>query len=276
MTGKDRRMQRLFRGPNHRCLMVPLDHGPWLGPIKGIDRPQSIVRQVLAGGANALLVSPGVARLIEPITDASVGLVLRVSLTLGLAPEARQETPVATVETALRLDADAVAVSIFFGRGGETETMRFLGDLTERCQRFGVPVLAEMMPPQDHAFQSEAIAHAARIGFEMGADIIKTNYCGDIAAFREVVASSPVPIVVAGGPKRAEGGDDTLQLVRDVVEAGAAGVAIGRRVWQDEEPPRLVRGMYCILFGEAPSLYPPHSFAPLVDELGRGKGEGNG
>jgi DhnA family fructose-bisphosphate aldolase class Ia len=248
MTGKERRMRRLFRGSAGRCLMVPLDHGPWLGPIKGIDRPQSIVRQVLAGGANALLVSPGVARLIEPDIDASVGLVLRVSLTLGLAPEARQETPVATVETALRLDADAVAVSIFFGRGGEVETMRFLGKLAERCQRYGVPVLAEMMPAQDQAFEPGAIAHAARIGFEMGADVIKTNYCGEVEAFRHVVATSPVPIVVAGGPRKAESGDDTLQIVRDVVAAGAAGVAIGRRVWQDEDPQRLVREMHRILF----------------------------
>ncbi len=247
MTGKDRRMRRLFRGSQQRCLMVPLDHGPWLGPIKGIDRPYSLVQQVVAGGANALLVTPGMARLVEPVAD-PVGLVLRVSITLGLAPEARQETPVATVETALRLDADAVAVSIFFGRGGEVETMRFLGNLAERCQRFGVPVLAEMMPAQDQAYQPAAIAHAARIGFEMGADIVKTNYCGDVAAFRDVVATCPIPIVVAGGPKNSGSGDDTLQVVRDVVAAGAGGVAIGRRVWQDENPQRLVREMHGILF----------------------------
>jgi fructose-bisphosphate aldolase / 2-amino-3,7-dideoxy-D-threo-hept-6-ulosonate synthase len=247
MTGKERRMRRLFRGLEQRCLMVPLDHGPWLGPIKGIDRPKAIVQQVVAGGANALLVTPGMARLIEVAED-PVGLVLRVSITLGLAPEARQETPVATAETALRLDADAVAVSIFFGRGGEVETMRFLGGLTERCQRYGMPVLAEMMPAQDQAYEPGAIAHAARIGFEMGADIIKTNYCGEVAAFRDVVATCPVPILVAGGPKRQGSGDDTLQVVRDVVAAGAGGVAIGRRVWQDENPQHLVREMHGILF----------------------------
>jgi DhnA family fructose-bisphosphate aldolase class Ia len=251
MTGKERRMRRLFQGPDQRCLMVPLDHGAWLGPIKGIDRPLPIVRQVLAGGANALLISPGVARLVEPIVDPMVGVALRVSLTLGLAPEARQETPVATVETALRLDADAVAVSIFYGRGGEVETMRFLGKLAERCHRFGVPVLAEMMPPESQAFQPAAIAHAARIGFEMGADIVKTNYCGEIEAFRQVVASAPIPIVVAGGPKKADGNSDTLQIVRDVVAAGAAGVAIGRRVWQAPDPQHLVREIYGILFPDA-------------------------
>jgi DhnA family fructose-bisphosphate aldolase class Ia len=208
------------------------------------------VQQVLAGGANALLVSPGVARTVQPIVGAEVGIVLRVSITLGLAPEARQETPVATVETALRMDADAVAVSIFFGRGGEVETMRFLGDLNEECNRFGVPVLAEMMPSMDDAYNPEAIAHAARIGFEMGADVVKTNYCGDVAAFRHVVSSSPVPIVVAGGPKKGDGADDLVQLVREVVEAGAAGVAIGRRVWQSEDPQAAVRQIHGVLFPE--------------------------
>ena len=251
MTGKDRRLGRVLKGPNRRCLMVPLDHGPWLGPVKGIDRPRPIVEQVLAGGANALLISPGVTRAVEPVMGPDIGIVLRVSITLGLAPEARQETPVATAETAVCLDADAVAVSIFFGRGEEVATMRFLGRLTEQCYRFGMPVLAEMMPMMDNSYDAVAIAHAARIGFEMGADIIKTNYCGDVEAFKDVVASSPVPIVVAGGPKKESGGDGTLRMVREIVEAGAAGVAIGRRVWQSQDPQATVRGMHGILFPES-------------------------
>ncbi|HSR30062.1 MAG TPA: 2-amino-3,7-dideoxy-D-threo-hept-6-ulosonate synthase [Anaerolineae bacterium] len=248
MTGKERRLGRLLKGPERRCLLVPLDHGPWLGPVRGIECPKSVVREVLAGGANALLITPGVVRAVESITGPSVGIVLRVSITLGLAPEAKQETPVATVDTALRMDADAVAVSIFFGRGQEVSTMRFLGELTEQCARYGVPVLAEMMPTLDDAYDPEAIAHAARIGFEMGADMIKTNYCGDVAAFEHVVASSPVPIVVAGGPRQESGKDGTFQMVREIIEAGAAGVAIGRRVWQSEDPQRMVREIHSILF----------------------------
>jgi fructose-bisphosphate aldolase / 2-amino-3,7-dideoxy-D-threo-hept-6-ulosonate synthase len=251
MTGKERRMRRLFTGPNRRCLMIPLDHGPWLGPVKGIDRPQLIARQAEKGGANALLVSPGVARVVEPVVGTEMGIVLRVSLAMGLAPEARQETPVATVATALCLDADAVAVSIFFGRGGEVDTMRFLGELAEECSSFGVPVLAEMMPATDQAYSPDAIAHAARIGFEMGADMVKTNYCGDVEAFRHVVSSSPVPILVAGGPKREGGLDDLEHLAREVVEAGAAGVAIGRRVWQSDDPSAAVRSIHRVLFPAA-------------------------
>jgi fructose-bisphosphate aldolase/2-amino-3,7-dideoxy-D-threo-hept-6-ulosonate synthase len=248
MVGKKRRLKRLFRGAHERCLLVPLDHGPWLGPVDGIVRPQEVVEKLLAGGANALLVSPGFYRAIEPVLEPSTAVVLRVSLAMGLAPDATQETPVATIDTALRMDADAVAVSIFFGRGGEVATMRYLGKLTERCSRFGMPVLAEMMPAQDAAYDAEAIAHAARIGFELGADIVKTNYCGAVEPFRRVVASSPVPILTAGGPRKDGGDEGTLQMVREVVEAGAGGVAIGRRVWQSDDPETLVRKIHSTLF----------------------------
>jgi len=251
MTGRNRRLRRFFIGPEKRCLMVPMDHGPWIGPVKGIEEPASTVQKVLAGGANALLITPGVARLVEPLTEPAVGIALRVSISMGLAPEARQETPVATVETALRMDAGAVAVSIFFGRGHEVTTMRFLGKLTEQCSRYGMPVLAEMMPSMDDAYDPVAIAHAARIGFEMGADIVKTNYCGDIEAFKHVVASSPIPIIVAGGPSTQAGDESTLQMARDAVEAGAAGVAIGRRVWQADNPQKLVEEIHGVLFSGA-------------------------
>ena len=177
MTGKTRRMGRLLKGAERRCLLVPLDHGPWLGPTRGIHAPLEIATKVLAGGANALLVTPGFTKAIMPALGPAVGIVLRVSILPGLAPGAMQETPIASVETALRLDADAVAVSIFFGRGDEGQTLRFLGELTEACNRYDLPVVAEMMPPADKSFDADAIGHAARIGFELGADIIKTNLC---------------------------------------------------------------------------------------------------
>jgi fructose-bisphosphate aldolase/2-amino-3,7-dideoxy-D-threo-hept-6-ulosonate synthase len=239
MTGKSRRLKRLFIGPKKRCLLVPLDHGPWLGPLTGIDRPANIVSKVVAGGANALLVTPGFMQTIEPVTKPETGIVLRVSLSAGLSPEAVQEIPSVTATTAVRLDADAVAVSIFFGRGGEVNMMRWLGQLIEECQGLDIPVLAEMMPPGDKFYDAEAIAHAARIGMELGADIIKTNYCGNIAAFKQVLAAIQLPTIIAGGPS--EGGDDTLRVARDAIEAGAAGVAFGRRVWQANDPEAIVR-----------------------------------
>jgi DhnA family fructose-bisphosphate aldolase class Ia len=246
-------MARLFKGAAGRCLLIPIDHGAWLGPVKGIDRPREIVAKVLAGGANALLIGPGFARAVKSLLDPSIGLVLRVSFAPGLAPEATQEIPIAGVETALRMDADAVAMSVFFGRGGEVEALRALGQLTEVCHRYGLPVLAEMLPPADKSFDPDAIAHAARIGFELGAGIVKTNYCGHVERFRQVVEAAPVPLVIAGGPNNGDDAGAVLQTVRDVIAAGAAGVAFGRRVWQSPDPESLVRQMHAILFEEAPA-----------------------
>ncbi len=115
MLGKSRRLSRLLVGEKKRCLLSPLDHGGWLGPVKGLDRPRTIVEQVIAGGANAILATPGFLKAAAPALRPDVGLVFRVSLTAGLSAQGTQETPIAQLDTALRLDADAVAVSVFFG-----------------------------------------------------------------------------------------------------------------------------------------------------------------
>ena len=247
MSGKSRRMNRLFVGEEKRCLLSPLDHGGWLGPVKGIDRPRWIVEQVVAGGANAILASPGFIRACADLIPPSVGVVLRVSLTAGLSKDSAQETPICTLDQALRMDADAVAVSVFFGREGDLEIYSWLAELIQACETYEMPVLAEMMPPGDRFFEAEAIAHASRIGMEIGADVIKTNYCGDVAQFSEVVQSVPIPIIVAGGPKQ-ENDPGVAAMVSDVVAAGAKGVAIGRRVWQSDDPKAVTRQISEALF----------------------------
>jgi fructose-bisphosphate aldolase / 2-amino-3,7-dideoxy-D-threo-hept-6-ulosonate synthase len=246
MNGKDRRMRRLFIGPEKRCLLVPLDHGPWLGPIAGINRPRDIAEKVVKGGANALLVTPGFFKEAEPVIKPETGVILRVSLSAGLSAEAVQETPAFTASMAARLDADAVAISIFFGRGGEVAMMNYLGQMIEECDEYGIPVLAEMMPPQDKYYSTEAIAHASRIGLEMGADIIKTNYSGKFDEFKQFLADFSLPVIIAGGPSKAE--DDTLLTVKEIIRAGAAGVAFGRRVWQAADPETMVRDMRKVIF----------------------------
>ncbi|MFN8458381.1 MAG: hypothetical protein U0401_27625 [Anaerolineae bacterium] len=248
MTGKTRRLNRLLVGVQKRCLMAPLDHGGWLGPKKGIDRPRVITEAVLKGGANALLISPGFYREVASLVSPATGVVLRLSLTAGLSQQGTQETPIANLDTALRMDADAIAVSVFFGRAGDIEIYRWLASLVEVSQRYDMPVVAEMMPPGDRSYEAEAIAHAARIGMEIGADIVKTNYCGNVDEFKQVVTAAPVPIIVAGGPSQ---GDDssTTALARDAIAAGAAGVAIGRRVWQAPDPATVTAQIHTAIFG---------------------------
>ena len=247
MIGKTRRLNRILVGEKRRCLLSPLDHAGWLGPVKGLDRPQWIVEQVVAGGANAILASPGFIRATAASIPPSVAIVLRLSLTAGLSKQGTQETPIASVNTALQLDADAVAVSVFFGREGDIEIYSWLSSLIQACSTYGLPVMAEMMPPEASAYKAEAIAHAARIGMEMGADIVKTNYCGNVEDFRHVVDAVPVPIIVAGGPKQANE-PSVASFTRDAVAGGAAGVAIGRRVWQSDDPCEATRQIYQALW----------------------------
>ena len=247
MIGKSRRLNRILVGEKKRCLLSPLDHAGWLGPVKGLDRPRWIVDQVVAGGANAILASPGFIRATAPGSPPSVAIVLRLSVTAGLSKQGTQETPIASVETALKLDADAVAVSVFFGREGDLQIYTWLADLIQACSAYDMPVVAEMMPPESSGYNATAIAHAARIGFEIGADIIKTNYCGNVDEFRKVVESVPVPIIVAGGPKQANE-PSVAEFTRHAVAGGAVGVAIGRRVWQSDNPGDVTRQIYQALW----------------------------
>jgi DhnA family fructose-bisphosphate aldolase class Ia len=247
MFGKSRRMGRLFVSEKKRCLLSPLDHGAWLGPVKGIDKPLHIVEQVVAGGANAILAGPGFLNLAAAAIPPSVGIILRLSLTAGLSRQGTQETPIADLETALAMDVDAVAVSIFFGRDGDLEIYRWLAEVIQTCRAYDMPVLAEMMPPEENLYDAKAIAHASRIGVEIGADIIKTNYCGNVDEFRNVIENVGVPLIVAGGPKQA--GDPPVEkMVAEVVQAGAAGVAIGRRVWQADDPRLVTQKIHEALF----------------------------
>lgn len=247
MFGKSRRMSRLFVGDKKRCLLSPLDHAAWLGPVKGIDSPRHIVEEVVAGGANAILAGPGFLRNAAAVIPPTVGIVLRLSLTAGLSERGTQETPIASLETALALDADAVAVSVFFGRDGDLDIYRWLAELIQTCRSYEMPVLAEMIPPEKRMYDAEAIAHASRIGMEIGADIIKTYYCGDVEKFRHVIESIGIPLIVAGGPKQA-GDPPVTKMVSEIVRAGAAGVAIGRRVWQDDNPRQITQEIYRALF----------------------------
>ena len=250
MIGKQRRLHRLFVGPNQRCLLSPLDHGGWIGPVKGLNRPKSIVQQVISGGSNALLISPGFYKAVASVVPPDVAVVLRVSLTAGLSEQGTQETPIASLETALSMDADAVAVSVFFGRSGDIDIYRWLADLIDASRRFDMPVVAEMMPPGDRFYDADAVAHAARIGMEIGADVVKTNYCGDMESFADIVESAPVPIIVAGGPSTGEAAS-TLHMVRHAVDAGAAGVAIGRNVFQAKNPTTMTAAIAALIHEDA-------------------------
>jgi fructose-bisphosphate aldolase/2-amino-3,7-dideoxy-D-threo-hept-6-ulosonate synthase len=223
-----------------------MDHGVTIGPIQGIENMQRITDQLLKGKVDAILVHKGIAKHID-IDDA--GLIVMLSGMSNLSPNLNSKVQVCSVQEAIRIGADAVSVHVNIGAQDEDKMLRNLGKVSEECDMYGLPLLA-MMYPRGPKIQSEhdatAVAHAARIGGELGADIVKTNYTGNVDTFRTVVESCPVPVVIAGGPK-CKSIEEVLETTSDAMKAGASGLSIGRNVFQCDSPTQIAQALVAIV-----------------------------
>jgi fructose-bisphosphate aldolase/2-amino-3,7-dideoxy-D-threo-hept-6-ulosonate synthase len=207
---------------------------------------QDITNQLLKGKVDAILVHKGIARHIE--VDGS-GLIVMLSGASNLGPNPNSKVQVCSVQEAVRLGADAVSVHVNVGAQDEDKMLSNLGKVAEDCEAFGIPLLA-MMYPRGPKITDEhdvnVVAHAARIGAELGADIIKTNYTGNIETFKTVTESCPIPVVIAGGPK-CKSLQEVLQTTYDALQGGAAGLSIGRNVFQCDRPTQICRALNAIV-----------------------------
>jgi fructose-bisphosphate aldolase / 2-amino-3,7-dideoxy-D-threo-hept-6-ulosonate synthase len=248
-SGKTRRLRRIMQQDNH-TVIVPMDHGVTVGPIQGITNMQQITDQLVKGKADAILVHKGIAKRIDV---GNAGLIVMLSGMSNLSPNINGKVQVCNVQEAIRIGADAVSVHVNVGAQDEDKMLHNLGKVSDECDIYGIPLLA-MMYPRGPKIQNEhapdVIAHAARIGAELGADIIKTNYTGNIDTFKEVVESCPVPVVIAGGPK-CKSNDEVLQTTFDAMKAGAAGLSIGRNVFQCESPTQIIKALSAIVHQNA-------------------------
>jgi predicted phospho-2-dehydro-3-deoxyheptonate aldolase len=248
-SGKTRRLRRIMQQDN-RTVIVPMDHGVTIGPIQGITNMQEIATKLVKGKADAILVHKGIAKRID---TGQAGLIVMLSGMSNLSPNLNAKVQVCSVQEAIRIGADAVSVHVNVGAQDEDKMLQNLGKVSEECDLFGLPLLA-MMYPRGPKIQNEhlpeVVAHAARIGAELGADIIKTNYTGDIETFKIVVESCPVPVVIAGGPK-CKSNQEVLQTTFDSLKAGAAGLSIGRNVFQCENPTQIVKALSAIVHENA-------------------------
>src|SRR4030042_2004473 len=178
--GKKRRLKRIFR-EDGRTVVVPMDHGVSIGPIKGIVNMQEIVNQLLKGGVDAVVLHKGIAKRVD---TGNAGLIVHLSAVSNLTPNCQSKIQVCTVAEAIRLGADAVSVHVNIGAQDECAMLTTLGRVADECDACGMPLLA-MMYPRGPKIQNEhdatAVAHAARMGAELGAAIIKTNYTGNAA-----------------------------------------------------------------------------------------------
>lgn len=247
--GKKHRLAHIFQ-EDKRTVIVPMDHGVTIGPCAGIRNMQLIVNQLIEGNADAVVVHKGIAK---RVSFGSAGLIVMLSGASNLSPNPNNKVQVCSVQEAVRLGADGVSVHVNVGASEEDKMLNILGKVADECDIYGLPLLA-MMYPRGPKIQNEhgaeVVAHAARLGAELGADIIKTNYTGSIDSFKTVVEGCPVPVLIAGGPK-AKTAKETLQMTFDAMKAGSSGLSIGRNIFQHDNPALMVRALCAIVHKNA-------------------------
>ena len=245
--GLQNRLARIIRPEDGHTVMLAADHGYFLGPTHKLEIPRKTLEPLLPF-ADAVMVTRGVVRTsIDP--GANVPIVLRVSGGASVLNEDLSNEKVTTsMKEAVRLNASAVALSIFVGAAHEHDSLVNLGKLVDEGEEVGIPVLAVTAVGKElEKRDARYLGLACRIAAEFGAHFVKTYFCDD---FSKVVESCPVPLVVAGGPKL-ETELDALELAYESIQEGARGVDMGRNIWQSSNPVGMIRGIRAIVHERA-------------------------
>ena len=243
--GLQNRLSRIIKPNNNRALMLAVDHGYFLGPTEKLENPKKVIAPLLRH-CDSLMLTRGVQRTsVDPKSETP--MVLRVSGGSSIiGDDLSQEDITVSLEEALRLNASAVAMSIFVGSKYEYQTIVNLGKLVNEAEKYGMPVLAVTAVGKELGKDARYLSLACRIAAEQGAHIVKTYYCDN---FEKVVESCPVPIIVAGGKKIPE--RDALQLTYNAIKAGAVGLDMGRNIWQSEHPVAMIKAARSIIHGNS-------------------------
>ncbi|MFX1286903.1 MAG: 2-amino-3,7-dideoxy-D-threo-hept-6-ulosonate synthase [Promethearchaeota archaeon] len=247
--GKKIRLERIFNRETNRTIIIPMDHGLTDGPIKGIEKNLGeMVNKIALGGANAVLGHVGIPLYAHRGYGPDIGLILHLSGSTSLSPDANYKVLVNTVLEAVRFGADGVSIHINIGTTSDPDMLETLGRVSRECRDLGMPLLAMMYPRGeniDNEYNVEVVKIAARVAAELGADIVKTNWTGDPDSFKEVVDGCMAPVIIAGGEKAGIKG--ILEITKQSIDVGGAGVAYGRNVFQADDPTKIVKALSLIV-----------------------------
>jgi len=239
--GMQSRLARIFRPATGRTVMLAIDHGYFQGPTTGLERVEESIVPLLPY-ADALMTTRGMARsTIPPATGTPI--VLRASGGPSVLRELSDEQLAVGMEDAVRINACAVAVQVFIGGEHETQSVRNMTRLVDAGQRYGIPVLAVTAVGKELTRDARYLRLATRICAELGAHFVKTYHCEP--DFDTVAAACPVPLVMAGGKKLPE--LDALVMAHRAIESGAAGVDMGRNIFQSEAPEAMIRAVGAVV-----------------------------
>jgi putative autoinducer-2 (AI-2) aldolase len=243
--GMQSRLARVFRPADGRTVMLAIDHGYFQGPTSGLERVDLSIVPLLRH-ADALMTTRGMVRSTIPPASGTP-IVLRASGGPSILKELSDEQIAVGMEDAVRINACAVAVQVFIGGEFETQSVRNMTRLVDEGQRYGIPVLAVTAVGKELTRDARYLRLATRICAELGAHVVKTYYCAQ--DFDTVTAACPVPIVMAGGRKLPE--LDALTMAYRAVEEGAAGVDMGRNIFQSDDPVAMIRAVGAVVHDSA-------------------------
>jgi 3-hydroxy-5-phosphonooxypentane-2,4-dione thiolase len=239
--GMQSRLAQIFRPPAGRTVMLAIDHGYFQGPTTGLERVDLSIVPLLPW-ADALMTTRGMVRSTIPPT-ARTPIVLRASGGPSVLRELSDEQIAVSMEDAARINASAVAVQVFIGGEFETQSVHNMTRLVDQGQRYGIPVLAVTAVGRELTRDARYLRLATRICAELGAHVVKTYHCDQ--DFDTVTAACPVPLVMAGGKKLPE--LDALTMAYRAIEEGAAGVDMGRNIFQSHDPAAMIRAVRAVV-----------------------------
>lgn len=245
--GMKNRLSRIIKPETGRTVMLAVDHGYFLGPITKLEEPRKTIEPLLPY-ADALMLTRGVLRTqVDPLT--SKPMVLRVSGGNSIiGKDLSDEDITVSMKDAVRLNAAAVALSIYVGAEHEHRTLVNLSRLIDDAEEYGIPVLAVTAVGKElEKRDAKFLGLSCRIAAELGAHFVKTYYCEN---FEKVVRSCPVPLVIAGGPKL-DTELDAFTIAHEAIKRGAVGVDMGRNIWQSPHPVAMIQAIRAIVHEKA-------------------------
>ncbi|MDP6906825.1 MAG: 2-amino-3,7-dideoxy-D-threo-hept-6-ulosonate synthase [Candidatus Thalassarchaeaceae archaeon] len=243
------RISRLF--PNGRGVWIPMDHGISSYPEKGLDKMDTVIDSIIAGGADAIVCQKGVLTSQYSRTNWD-GFVCHLSVsTVHGGSNSQNKIKVGTAKEALSRGAVGVSGQVNLGDKNEPEMILDMGELTSEAHDEKMPVLGMIYPRGPNLVNipgdlTNGIAHAARVAYELGCHAVKVPWTGSAEIFRDVCSAVPIPVLIAGGTSS---GDfvETLHVVEAAISAGASGVCMGRQVFGAEDPERCVKALRAII-----------------------------
>jgi 3-hydroxy-5-phosphonooxypentane-2,4-dione thiolase len=243
--GMKNRLARIFRPESGRTVMLAIDHGYFQGPTTGLERVDLDVVPI-APHADALMLTRGMLRSTIPATHRG-GIVMRASGGPSILKDLSNERIALDLEDAARMNVHAVAVQVFVGGEHETQSVENMTRLVDAGYRYGIPVLGVTAVGRELTRDARYLGLATRICAELGAQVVKTYYCAE--GFERVTAGCPVPIVMAGGKKLPE--LEALEMAYRAVQEGAAGVDMGRNIFQSESPAAMLQAVAKVVHDDA-------------------------